>query len=97
LKEEKKFVENEVASVEANSNSVVSSLEQILFAIDNIHRKCKEKKSWTQHEIDTSYKKNDGTRKNIEEAKEKIKNINCYINDYVSIIDQYKKEKLNSK
>lgn len=97
MKEEKKIVENEVASVEANSNSVVSSLEQILFAIDNIHRKCKEKKSWTQHEIDTSHKKSDGNKKNIEEAKEKIKNINSYINDYVSIIDQYKKEKMNNK
>ncbi len=75
----------------------MSSLEQILFAIDNIHRKCKEKKTWTQHEIDTSYKKSEGSRRNIEEAKEKIRNINSYINDYVSIIEQYKKEKTNNK
>lgn len=48
----KKQLENEVTIVEANSNSVVSSLEQILLAIENIYAKCKDKKDWTQHEID---------------------------------------------
>jgi len=43
-----------VSIVEANSNSIVSSLEQILLAVENIYAKCKEKKDWTQHEI---YKK----------------------------------------
>lgn len=45
-------MENEVSIVEANSNSIVSSLEQILLAVENIYGKCKEKKDWTQHEID---------------------------------------------
>ncbi len=53
-KEEKKTLENEVSLAEANSNSIVSSLEQILLAVENIYAKCKEKKDWTQHEI---YKK----------------------------------------
>ena len=30
----------------------MSSLEQILLAVENIYGKCKEKKDWTQHEID---------------------------------------------
>lgn len=51
-KEQKKKYENDVTNLEANSNSVVSSLEQILLAVDNIYGKCKEKKEWTQHEID---------------------------------------------
>ena len=51
-KETKKNLENGVADLEATSNSVVSSLEQILLAVDNIYGKCKEKKEWTQHEID---------------------------------------------
>ena len=39
LKEKKKNLENEVTMMEANSNTVVSSLEMILLAVDNIYEK----------------------------------------------------------
>lgn len=95
-KEEKKVLENEVTVVEANSNSVVSSLEQILLAIENIYSKCKEKKEWTQHEIDKKeFTNKKGYEKRVAQAKQMIKNINYYIADYQTIIDQYKIEKSN--
>lgn len=80
--------------VEANSNSVVSSLEQILLAIENIYNKCREKKEWTQHDIDPKeFEKFDTKRKpylrRVAEAKQRIKNINNYIADYQTIIELY--------
>lgn len=51
-KDKRKVLESEVSQFESNSNSVVSSLEKILLAVENIHKKCKDKKEWTKHEID---------------------------------------------
>lgn len=56
-KDEKKKLENTVNLFEAKSNSVVSSLEQILLAIENIYSKCREKNDWTKHDIDKKEKK----------------------------------------
>ena len=33
--------------MEANSNTVVSSLEMILLAVDKIYEKCSKKNNWT--------------------------------------------------
>jgi hypothetical protein len=73
---------------------VVSSLEQILLAIDNIHNKCKDKKEWTQHdvdqkEIDKFDNKKKPYLKRVAAAKQKIKHINNYIADYQTIIELY--------
>lgn len=101
LKEEKKNLENEVTMMEANSNTVVSSLEMILLAVDNIYEKCARKSAWTQHgdlkEFE-KYDKNDTDKKKlyqkrVQEAKTKIKYINSYIQDYQTITEEYKKAK----
>jgi len=94
-------LENERTYVEANSNSVVSSLEQILLAIENIYSKCKEKKEWTQHEIDTKeFEKLESKKRpylrRVSEAKQMIKHINNYIGDYQSIMDSFN-EKYSEK
>ena len=101
LKEKKKNLENEVTMMEANSNTVVSSLEMILLAIDNIYEKCSKKNNWTQHgdakefskfDVDIKDKKK-AYHQRVQEAKTKIKYINNYIQDYVKITEDYKKAK----
>ena len=101
MKEEKKNLENEVTLMEANSNTVVSSLEMILLAVDNIYEKCAKKSAWTQHgdlkEFE-KYDKNDTDKKKlyqkrVQEAKTKIKYINSYIKDYQTITEEYKRAK----
>ena len=85
--------------MEANSNTVVSSLEMILLAVDNIYEKCARKSAWTQHgdlkEFE-KYDKNDTDKKKlyqkrVQEAKTKIKYINSYIKDYQTITEEYKR------
>ena len=76
----------------------MSSLEQILLAIENIYNKCKEKKEWTQHDVDKKEFEKYENKKNpylkrVAEAKQRIKNINNYIADYQTIIEQYRAEK----
>ena len=101
LKEKKKNLENEVTMMEANSNTVVSSLEMILLAVDNIYEKCSKKNNWTQHgdakefskfDVDSKDKKK-AYHQRVQEAKTKIKYINNYIQDYVKITEDYKKAK----
>ncbi len=101
LKEKKKNLENEVTMMEANSNTVVSSLEMILLAVDNIYEKCSKKNNWTQHgdakefskfDVDIKDKKK-AYHQRVQEAKTKIKYINNYIQDYVKITEDYKKAK----
>lgn len=105
LKEEKKNLENEVSLMETNSNTVVSSLEMILLAIDNIYNKCSADKgpdkNWTQHgdakEFE-KYNKEDPDKKRlyhqrVQEAKVKIKYINEYIIDYENITRDYLEKK----
>ncbi len=87
-------MEDKVGEVEANSNSVVSSLEQILLAVDNIYSKCdKHKKNWTEHTFETKdFDKYDNPKKparRVAEAKQKIKNIYNYIEDYDAIIKSF--------
>ena len=76
--------------MEANSNTVVSSLEMILLAVDNIYEKCSKKNNWTQHgdakefskfDVDIKDKKK-AYHQRVQEAKTKIKYINNYIKDY---------------
>ena len=101
LKEKKKDLESEVTMMEANSNTVVSSLEMILLAVDNIYEKCAKKSAWTQHGDLKEFSKYDNNdkdkkklyQKRVQEAKMKIKYINSYIQDYVKIIEDYKKLK----
>ena len=53
--------------MEANSNTVVSSLEIILLAVDNIYEKCAKKSAWTQHgdlKEFSKYDNNDKDKKN---------------------------------
>ena len=67
LKEKKKDLESEVTMMEANSNTVVSSLEMILLAVDNIYEKCAKKSAWTQHgdlKEFSKYDNNDKDKKN---------------------------------
>ena len=105
LKEEKKNLENEVTAMEANSNTVVSSLEMILLAVDNIYEKCAKKSAWTQHgdlKEFGQYDKNDKDKKKlyqkrVQEAKTKIKYINSYLLDYQTITEEYKKAKRNQE
>ena len=101
LKEKKKNLENEVTMMEANSNTVVSSLEMILLAVDNIYEKCSKKNNWTQHgdakefskfDVDCKDKKK-AYHQRVQEAKTKIKYINNYIQDYMKITEEYKKAK----
>lgn len=101
LKEKKKNLENEVTMMEANSNTVVSSLEMILLAVDNIYEKCSKKNNWTQHgdakefsKIDVDCKdKKKAYHQRVQDAKTKIKYINNYIQDYMKITEEYKKAK----
>ena len=101
LKEKKKDLESEVTMMEANSNTVVSSLEMILLAVDNIYEKCAKKSAWTQHGDLKEFSKYDNNdkdkkklyQKRVQEAKMKIKYINSYIQDYVKITEDYKKMK----
>jgi FtsZ-binding cell division protein ZapB len=101
LKEKKKDLESEVTMMEANSNTVVSSLEMILLAVDNIYEKCAKKSAWTQHGDLKEFSKYDNNdkdkkklyQKRVQEAKTKIKYINSYIQDYVKITEDYKKLK----
>ena len=101
LKEKKKDLESEVTMMEANSNTVVSSLEMILLAVDNIYEKCVKKSAWTQHGDLKEFSKYDNSdkdkkklyQKRVQEAKTKIKYINSYIQDYVKITEDYKKLK----
>ena len=101
LKEKKKDLESEVTMMEANSNTVVSSLEMILLAVDNIYEKCAKKSAWTQHGDLKEFSKYDNNdkdkkklyQKRVQEAKIKIKYINNYIQDYVKITEDYKKAK----
>ena len=98
LKEKKKDLESEVTMMEANSNTVVSSLEIILLAVDNIYEKCAKKSAWTQHGDLKEFSKHDKDKKKlyqkrVQEAKIKIKYINNYIQDYVKITEDYKKAK----
>ena len=101
LKEKKKDLESEVTMMEANSNTVVSSLEMILLAVDNIYEKCAKKSAWTQHGDLKEFSKYDNNdkdkkklyQKRVQEAKTKIKYINSYIQDYVKITEDYKKMK----
>lgn len=91
-----------MTQVEANSNTVVSSMEKILLAIENIYDKCKNKKEWTQHEVDKKdFDKFDSKKKpytrRIAEAKQQIKNINNYIEDYKTILEDYHAEKKKHK
>ena len=70
--------------------------------MENIYNKCKQKKDWTQHDIDQKeFEKYDIKKKpylrRVAEAKQRIKNINNYISDYKSIIENYNKEKLAEK
>lgn len=92
-KEEKKSLENDVTQYEKNSNNLASSLEQILLAINNIYKKCENKKEWTKHEL--------GTNDNIDytdlpsrvnKVKLMLKCINSYIEDYKEIEESYYKE-----
>jgi hypothetical protein len=77
---------------------VVSSLEQILLAIENIYSKCREKKEWTQHEIDKKeFMHKKGYERRVAQAKQMIKNINYYIADYQTIVEQYKADKSMNK
>lgn len=100
LKEKKKNLENEVSLMEANSNTVVSSLEMILLAVDNIYEKCTKKSAWTQHgdlkdfaKIDNDSKdKKKAYQERVNQAKTKIKYINNYIQDYIKITEDYKNE-----
>ena len=101
LKEKKKNLENEVTARESNSNTVVSSLEKILLAVDNIYEKCANKSAWTQHgdlKEFGKYSNDDKDKKKlyhqrVQEAKQKIKYINAYIQDYQKITEDYKKAK----
>ncbi len=94
LKEKKKNLENEVTMMEANSNTVVSSLEMILLAVDNIYEKCSKKNNWTQHGDAKEFSNNKiDYHQRVQEAKTKIKYINNYIQDYVKITEDYKKAK----
>ena len=101
LKEKKKNLENEVSLMEANSNTVVSSLEMILLAVDNIYEKCSKKSSWTQHGDMKEFPKIDNNSKDkkklyytrVQNAKTKIKYINSYIQDYIKITEDYKRAK----
>lgn len=93
-KEKKKTLENEVNAFEQNSNSVGSSLQQILFSIDNIYSKCLKKKEWTKHELTKKESENKTIyEKKVETAKEMLKNINYYLADYQTILEHYKSEK----
>ena len=74
--------------MEANSNTVVSSLEMILLAVDNIYEKCK----FSKFDVDIKDKKK-AYHQRVQEAKTKIKYINNYIQDYVKITEDYKKAK----
>lgn len=96
-KESKKELENQVTAMEANSNSVVSSLEMILLSVNNIYEKCSRKKEWTQHgdpkefeKVDKNEEEKKKLHHRVEEAKRKIKYINNYINDYQWIIENNK-------
>lgn len=90
-KEKKKEIENEVALFEKNSNTVSSSLEQILLAIENIYGKCSEKKNWTTQPLEKKDYANDDER--VERAKDMLRCINAYLEDYKDIAEKCKKLK----
>lgn len=97
-KEDKKRLENELNLFEANNNSIISSLDQILHAINNIYKMCREKKDWTKHEIEKKEKidKSD-YKKRVEQAKLKLRAIKDYIADYNWIYKSYQEDREKKK
>jgi hypothetical protein len=62
--------------------------------VDNIHSKCeKYKKQWTEHTFETKdfdkYENPKKPSRKVAEAKQKIKNIYNYIEDYDTIIKNF--------
>jgi len=91
-KERKKILENEVTQFEKNSNNISSSLEQILLAIQNIHKKCDENsKNWTRHEQEFNEKPDwTNPEQRVKIAKSQLKNINSYLEDYKELEEKCK-------
>lgn len=96
-KEKKKILENDVSQDEKRSNNISSSLEQILLAIQNIYNKCVEKKNWTHHDLKVKEKPNwADPEQRVRIAKAMLENINHYLEDYVYIEENCRKEIQNS-
>jgi chromosome segregation ATPase len=96
-KEDKKKLENELNVFEANNNSIISSLDQILHAINNIYEMCEKKKEWTKHEIEKKEIDKSDYKKRVEQAKLKLRSIKDYIADYNWIYKSYQEEKEKKK
>ena len=80
----------------------MSSLEQILLAIQNIYEKCKSKSDWTIHKLEGKASEDKNSYEDrgniilthlVNRAKQMIKNINNYIQDYQAIIEGCKNDK----
>ena len=72
--------------MEANSNTVVSSLEMILLAVDNIYEKCAKKSAWTQHgdlKEFSKYDNNDKNKKNY--IRKEFKKLKLKLNTLIII------------
>jgi len=94
-KDEKKLLENELNQFEANNNTIESSLESILLAINNIYGKCEEQSQWTQHIVKNVYYDKSDYKKRVDIAKIKIKAMKDYLADYKEIIRNFKENNTN--
>jgi len=70
---------------------VVSALEQILLAIENIYKKCNSKKEWTKHEIDKNEKKEKKEKKSYKSEYHEKSNFVLFI--IINLVEE-KKEML---